>query len=242
MLDWTQPENYLFTQNLSADEWAWEFLRRNKNYRREWSDFMTTWNALEAEYGKPPNRDFCAWKLDERAWIPAVQCSESDCRVDEDKVLIECAMGARWGFHKFPPDPEDDKAVAENRLIWRELTHRDEMIEVSGEDRDYLGEDQGKLALGFDLSKPVREQLEQAKRYLQLTQKQRVRQGLVELKTLKNMRNHLALCLRVSDALNAGVDEKQMKQAFPGNDITSLIRDSRHFLNKGYLELLELAY
>lgn len=239
MLDWTQPENYQFTQSLSPEEWAWEFLRRNKAYQKEWQDFMATWNALEAEYGKPPNRDFCAWKQDKRAWVSAAECSESDCRVDQDKVLIECALGARWGFYKFPPDPADDHAVAEYRLTWRELAADKFLNELSVADIDYLGGESSRLALGFDLSKPLREQLEQAKRFLQLTQKQRLRQGLFQLKNLENQREYLTLCLRYVDALAAGFDEATVLQSMPGGS-ACLSSDSRFYLDKGYLDLLKL--
>jgi hypothetical protein len=240
MLDWIQPENYQFTHSLSPEEWAWEFLRRNRSYRKEWQEFMTVWHALEADYGKPPNRDFCAWKLDRRAWVPAAECTESDCRVDEDKVLIECALGARWGFHKFPPDPGDDKAVSANRLAWRERPGTDEVVELSLENEDYLGKEPHKVALGFDLSLPLREQIEQAKRHLQLLQKQRVRQELFKLKSLKNLRDQLTLCLRIIDAQDKDVSENQLQQAFGDIDVTALISQSRYYLDKGYLELLRI--
>ena len=106
--NWKNPQDYLYTATLNKEQWAWEFLRRNPDYQAEWAAFHRTWTALEADYGRPGNRDFCAWKEDPRAWVAAAECEESDCRVDQDKVLIECALGARWGFHKFPPDPAVD--------------------------------------------------------------------------------------------------------------------------------------
>lgn len=37
-LDWRKPEDYEFTQDLTLDEWAWEFLRRCPEYRQEWAN------------------------------------------------------------------------------------------------------------------------------------------------------------------------------------------------------------
>lgn len=37
-LDWRKPEDYEFTQGLALDEWGWEFLRRNSEYRQEWKN------------------------------------------------------------------------------------------------------------------------------------------------------------------------------------------------------------
>ena len=115
--DWSDAQAYAFTASLNAGQWAWEFLRRNPGYQAEWQAFDAVWQALEADYGRPPDRDFSAWRLDPRAWLHAADCPEGDCRVDQDRVLIECAMGARWGFYKFPPDPADDDPVGGQRLI-----------------------------------------------------------------------------------------------------------------------------
>lgn len=200
--DWTRPQAYAFTERLDAAQWAWEFLRRNPRYQAEWRAFDATWRALERQYGRPPDRDFCAWKRDPRAWVPAADCPAGDCRVDEDKVLIECALAARWGFYKFPPDPADDDPVGGGRLVWRDLPV--EILQVGREDREWLGDDPAKVALGFDLSLPLREQLERAKRRLQLLQRQRQRSGALRPLSLRGRRASLATLLRLLDAEAAG--------------------------------------
>ena len=62
------PQDYVFTQHLLRGAMGVEFLRRNPDLPGGWSVFDAVWRELEAEYGAPPNRDFCAWKLDSRAW------------------------------------------------------------------------------------------------------------------------------------------------------------------------------
>ena len=111
--DWRHPNDYSYTAALSAERWAWEFLRRNPEYRHDWQAFITRWCSLEADYGKAPNRDFSRWKNDPRAYV-----SEQDtdlicpdelgaaCIIEDNKILIECWMGAKWGFYKFPLDPD----------------------------------------------------------------------------------------------------------------------------------------
>jgi transcriptional regulator len=44
MQDWTRAQAYAYTQALSAREWAWEFLRRNPQFRVAWqrSSLMAT--------------------------------------------------------------------------------------------------------------------------------------------------------------------------------------------------------
>ena len=37
-LDWCDPQSYAYTRTLTRDAWAWEFLRRNPDYRAAWAD------------------------------------------------------------------------------------------------------------------------------------------------------------------------------------------------------------
>src|SRR5580658_4569286 len=34
--DWRDPNSYAYTQHLTGEGWAWEFLRRNPTYRAAW--------------------------------------------------------------------------------------------------------------------------------------------------------------------------------------------------------------
>ena len=36
--DWQDYDSYDYTESLMHDGWAWEFLRRNPNYRAEWRE------------------------------------------------------------------------------------------------------------------------------------------------------------------------------------------------------------
>jgi len=209
MPDWTDPHDYRFTADLSAAQWAWEFLRRNPRYRAEWTEFITTWRALEAAYGKPGDRDLAAWQQDPRAWVPAAACRNSDCRVDGDKVLIECAMGARWGFYKFPPDPGDDDPVGGGRLVWREQIVDVELLDelpATIQDSDHLA------LVRFDLGLPLAQQLAAAKRRLQMEQRRRVRAGQVLAPRLDAQREHLCHKLRLLDAQQAGAGTGEIRR------------------------------
>lgn len=37
MTDWRNPEDYTYTESLHVHDWAWEFLRRNPEYRKAWT-------------------------------------------------------------------------------------------------------------------------------------------------------------------------------------------------------------
>ena len=228
-----KPADYAYTQELSGAQWAWEFLRRNPRYRQEWIAFNEVWQLLEAAYGRPPNRDFCAWKADPRAWVRAEDCPGSDCRVDQDKVLIECAMGARWCFYKFPPDPDDDDPVGAGCLVWREVETDTPL--VSPDDHNWLGDDPARVALGFDLSMPLREQLERAKRLLQVMQRQRQKSGRVETVSIRAQRGTLRLMLQLLDAESDGADDRMLESIDMG--WRPLLEQAHRLCESGYRRL-----
>lgn len=37
MADWRNPDDYSYTKNLALRQWAWEFLRRNREYQAKWA-------------------------------------------------------------------------------------------------------------------------------------------------------------------------------------------------------------
>ena len=253
--DWREPADYAFAATLNREQWAWEFLRRNPDYRREWATFRDAWQALEAAYGRPPERDFQAWQRDPRAYVVVGRDEVAgDCRVDEERVLIECALGARWGFYKFPLDPGCDTPVIGEQLSWREVPQGVRRLTSQGcydgsrlapllqEEQDYLGANPARVGLGFDLDLPLREQLERAKRYLLATQRGRIRDGLVCMRTVAALWPDWQRYLRCLDGLEATASEAELARALE-RDPEALARDCRAALELregGYRELLWL--
>lgn len=215
---------YSYCASLTRDQWAWEFLRRNPDYRRDYQAFIAIWRALEADYGAPPHRDFSRWKRDPRAYGPlpgdaelAAPGSEL-CTVDDDRVLLECWMGAKWGFHKFPLDPART-APAPDELSWRPPPQS-----VASVEPPY------RLDLTFDLSLPLPPQLEAAKFRLVSRAAELRRQGLVAPKTVANQRARWTTMLRMLDGVMA-LDA----------DSTDLLNETQALVADGYLEMLRLA-
>ena len=237
--EWKNPKDYLFTTGLSPDQWAWEFLRRNPDYQREWSVFWDIWQALEADYGSPPKRNYPAWKQDPRAFVVVGEGGEGDCRIEHDKVLIECHLGARWGFHKFPPDPEMDDPAGEGRLSWRRVPLEAKLVDR--EDLSYLGSEPGKIALGFDLDRPLREQMERAKRFLQITQRQRIRQGSVKMVDVSLLKAEWTTFLRLLDGEANGADSELLGRRLGIGDVDSALSAARAMSRDGYRQIPQLS-
>ncbi len=215
---------YAHCAALTRDQWAWEFLRRNPDYRRDYLAFITIWRTLEADYGTPPHRDFSRWKQDPRAYGPLPGDAELAasggelCTVDDDRVLLECWMGAKWGFHKFPLDPART-APGPDELSWHPPPQPNAPIDAPW-----------RLDIAFDLSLPLPPQLEAAKFRLVSRAAELRRQGRAVPKTVANQRERWIAMLRLLDG-----------DTTPDTDSAKLLLEARALVAGGYREILRLA-
>lgn len=215
--DWRNPNDYRFTETLSPELWAWQFLRRNPEYRRDYEWFISNWRALEADYGKAPDRDFAKWKLDDRAYAPdemtqgLCENDKSCASPDGDRILIECAMGAKWGFYKFPNAPDVEFPAVPGQLLWREqdtwlpdMNHPAKPHEID---------------VRLDLRLPSQQQLMELKRLMAVQQSayQKSRgwnmERLCRYLRLLDADNEETLIRQMLYADNAGEYERDLRQA-----------------------------
>lgn len=205
-------------EQLDIGQWAWEFLRRNPAYQADYRDFIATWRALEAEYGAPPNRDFPRWKSDPRAtrpaWDPSLSTGAACVTDEEDKQLIECWMGAKWGFYQFPQDPAQPAWQLEAAINWRP---------APGLRFDRPASSASDIQLTFDLALPLPAQLEAAKSWLVSSQAALKHQGLAVPHSLQSRRAHWAELLHAWDSQSG-----------------SLFEEARAMVEGGYREILRL--
>ena len=214
---------YAHCNTLPRDQWAWEFLRRNPDYRADYQRFIAIWRTLEAEYGAPPKRDFQRWKQDPRAYGPLPGDAElaapsGELCVVDDRVLLECWMGAKWGFYKFPLDPERS-APPPDELSWRPPPQP-----ALPPDTIY------QLDISFDLSLPLLPQLEAARFRLVSRAAELRRSGLAAPKTVANQHERWMRMLRLLDGGEV-LDEEE----------ASLLREAQALTHGGYLDILRLA-
>jgi hypothetical protein len=220
---------YAHCDALTRDQWAWEFLRRNPDYRSDYRRFIALWQALEADYGTPPQRDFQRWKQDPRAYGPLPGDAELAapsgelCVVDDDRVLLECWMGAKWGYYKFPLDPERGTPPGPDELSWR----------PPPAPASRPADDVYRLDIPFDLSLPLPPQLEAAKFRLVGRAAELRRQGLAAPMTVDNQRARWTRMLQLLDAAAAG-------EAVVEHD-AALLREAQAMVHGGYLEILRTA-
>jgi len=215
---------YAYCDALTRDQWAWEFLRRNPDYRSDYRRFIAQWHALEADYGAPPRRDFARWKRDPRAYGPLPGDTDLAapggelCTVDDERVLLECWMGAKWGYYKFPLNPDSSAPPGPDELSWRPPQS------ASPTDAPF------RLDISFDLSLPLPPQLEAAKFRLVSRAAELRRQGLAAPMTVANQRARWTRMLQLLDGVEA-----------PNENNRILLRDAQAMAQGGYLDILRLA-
>ncbi len=240
--DWRDPDAYRFTQDLNGAQWAWEFMRRNPEYQKDWGWFITTWQALENDYGAPPDRDFSRWKRDPRAWRDDKELLDIEPgapHLDSTPLMIECWMGAKWGFARFPLDPELDSASLSSPPLWRQS--EPEVIEQHTEVvNDHL------LALAFDLSLPLKAQLETARVHLASEQHRRLTNGQIQMQSIASCCVWWTLLLRLLDGSSQDAGQDDIRATlFRGTadaltEFSRALREANNFLHSGYLRILDL--
>lgn len=236
-MDWRRATDYAFTAELDAAGWAWQFLRRCPEYREDHAWFETVWRALEADYGSPPRRDFFRWKQDPRAWRAEVEilgCSAEVCPGQNDQVLIECWMGAKWGFRQFPIDPAVDFP---HDLAWREESMVVEPI--SALEVGSLSSE--RVALGFDLGLPLDTQLEAARRKLALLRHGLAKSGELPPLTPRQGAPIWAKWLRLLDGAETGAGMAELGQRLELPDPAVAWAAARTMSGGGYRRILKLA-
>lgn len=119
-MNWRSAEGYP-APGTPLEQWAWEFLRRNPQYRADWREYQSLCDALRKRYGTKIGADreptaFAAWDLrdaeaivydpprlngeSEEAWITRVGKSA-------EPLAFGRWVSKKWGIGcAIPPDPE----------------------------------------------------------------------------------------------------------------------------------------
>jgi hypothetical protein len=175
-----------------------------------------------------------------------VDDASGECRVDQDKVLIECWMGAKWGFYKFPLDPATQQPLIGEQLTWREVDESAQLVEDA--DSPYLDGQAGHVVLGFELDLPLRRQLELAKRFLQARQARLRREGKITMRLVSSQKDRWCVMLRLLDGLQAGEDLQAVYPVVRGrpdgldsdSSAATVLNEAEKLVNGGYREMLRI--
>jgi hypothetical protein len=102
MRDWRKKIDYQFPDDFPDYRWAWEFLRRNPEYRQDWTDTLSRIAAREGEFTNFP-------RIEEPTGDNMVRLTSIRC-VDPDHPDFYIPVNAkhRWGLTSGLLNPNTD--------------------------------------------------------------------------------------------------------------------------------------
>jgi hypothetical protein len=181
------------------------------------------------------------WKKDKRAWRSEAElhgCDKTGCEKRGDDLLIECWMGSKWGFYKFPLDPDLDAMAAKDKLTWRQVETSVQLVDK--EDAADIENDLN-VALLFDLTLPLKTQLDEAKRFLVASQRTLKKSGRLDIYNIKGSHERWLKGLQLLDARTAGISDNEIAQSlFNGDEfaLVELAMEAEGYVAGGYLQIL----
>jgi hypothetical protein len=159
--NWRDPSSYPDPKNTSRTQWAWELLRRNKDYQAEWKqtdEDRSFFNGLPAD------------------WEP------TDFQIECSKYGPMLYLGLKWGMVCLAPDPSVDSPeilTLHSSIIGSvdfESAQTIKNIPLLTPERWEV------MTVMFDLSQPLHPQLQEAKNSLEETRERYLGEGKIELK------------------------------------------------------------
>lgn len=174
--DWKNEADYAFTESLSQEGWAWEFLRRNEDYRKSWIAFQKQAAEYELTLGYDWAKDRSTWRFDppllenEKVSDWYIRCRETI--LDFEELPFESYCAKQWGILRRMPDPDIPfpeqpesvrflKPLEYPRLISDEIEFQSHAFQ--DEEMPYREVSRNISIIAFDLTRSIDRQLEEAK-------------------------------------------------------------------------------
>jgi hypothetical protein len=233
-IDWRTGAEYPDPRHTGVSQWAWEFLRRNPNYKADWRRYADTCERLRAKYGSKIDGEPTAFAFEREdvsacEYQPRRRVRESEAawrrRVRNGSVMpLGHYYADKWGIDAAaPPDPSSTAF----RAFWLSSKGKVRVIRYKPAVR---ARSQILLHLEYDLTRPLQPQFSAAQRYLTEKQKKLIAQGVLDTRALGRARRGMDYLryLRVLDGLEEGANASAIAQAlFPGEDADSRDRKMR---------------
>ena len=188
--NWRNPKDYPRTDGLTPSQWAWEFLRRDPEYKESWERYLDALGALSEDPDPRPIPDELSG-----AWMWGIDGFHQD--PDEDsppKWLPAVATGHTMQVKDRPPNRKGYRTVGQ-----------------------LFPDHEGRIPVVFNLRQPIKPQLDAARKQLLRLQEKAEEHGIRARKVVKpQKKGHKGEqwpgLLRVLDAVAEGAAPKEIAE------------------------------
>lgn len=217
--DWTNSSEYP-KWSASLRRFAWEFLRRNPEYQKDWADYLDVCCSIIPHFSqqvKLSDADYCT--LEDHPgfarYDPPLLAGENESswlkRVGRGtRMSLSDWYARKWGLRNRFPDPFFAYEKSPVGLLDINFNNECGACMVT---ENWEGFKDGKIyslhrqaALAFDYSLPIDPQIKAASRYLKNHQKWLIKNDVVAAFLNKIPRKELVVYLRMLDAEAVGVN------------------------------------
>lgn len=231
--DWKNEEEYKYLDKYTAESelWAWEFLRRNAEYRKDWNTAFVIWGKNNKS--DAPNY----W-----AQLFGSSCSSENYR--PETILFNDARN-KWGllFNEII-DPDVDKPLVEYpySLFYTYGYYYEK------DDLDNLPDLKSTEVLAvFDMAKPIQQQLEYFKAILEDYQNDLIAYSTLRIPYVINKPIYWKDQLRIFDAKAAGSTDKEIAPVIYNEEtynnaqkkVKNGYKSAVNMINGGYRNILQ---
>ena len=209
-MDWKNPDDYAYTSQLDDAGWDWEFLRRDEEYVDDYHKYLND----KEENPQPEKGNTFLFRTtalppecaeNKKGWVKdCILCGERP-----ERHSAEAWYGRKWGLKKIVSpealyDPTTIQFTFHNK--WPQPILNDQIQDYFYQPDDphapHLPITTLKL-LAFDLSVPLKQQLEKAENYLLKEKKRLETAEKVDSSSHRNRTDIWPRYLRILDAKSA---------------------------------------
>ena len=197
--DWKNLQDYEYMKTLKPNQWAWEFLRRNPEYIKDWHEYnkkclkIPEHSKWPQELGILGSRLSLKWRVSELG--------------DPNRLYKDKTDDPHFGIGIYEPGGTPTITMG-----------------MKKEEKEYLywgvpDFETGKASLTFNFQEPIEPQLRIAKKWLLKLQQKAKQKGASTRKAFKPRHDEWILLLRVYDAKATGIKDKEIASLlFPDED------------------------
>lgn len=229
--NWKNEGEYPKWGSASMRRFAWEFLRRNPEYQKDWADYLDSCRRIIPSYephalsGESDN-DLLEEHLDYfRYEPPRLDGEDENAWIDRvgrgSRITLHSWYAKKWGLRHHFHDPFFSYEKTAHGMLNIDFEKSPSVHVITkhweGFKESGLHSMRKMEAIVFDYSIPLQPQLDAAKRYLESHQKWLIKEGAIEEFSGKIPRKEWVVHLRLLDADTVGIKPKEMAEVLYKN-------------------------